>query len=184
MLCSVIILYCCCRRTEGFGRGGSRVLRLLYFFCCTCIILSVWLSDCLNQDKQIRIWRRKKRCCYVQKERKFIKKMHKHTEHTTHHILFIRTTCSRQRPISISIKIQKTYDMQDVSTFNIRRIKIDMMNYCMHIAGACVHRVGRTRRKLLLRSELFVDDGTSTTEIMSFSSRNSSSFFPILWLSK
>lgn len=57
--------------------------------------------------------------------------MHKHT---THHNLFIRTTCSRQRPTFISIKIHKTYDMQDVSTFNIRRIKIDMMNYCMHIA--------------------------------------------------
>lgn len=46
--------------------------------------------------------------------------------------------------------------MQDVSTFNIRRIKIDMMNYCMHIASACAHTVGRTRRKLLLCSALIL----------------------------
>lgn len=49
----------------------------------------------------------------------------------------------------------------------------------LHIVGACVHRVGRTRRKLLLCSGIFVDDGTSTTEIMTFLSIL---FLSILWL--
>lgn len=88
-----------------------------------------------------------------------------------------------QRPISISIKTQKTYDLQDVSTFNIRRIKIDMMNYCMHIASSCVRTVERTHRKLLLCSGLMSSSTTVHRQLkLWFFSSSQNLSFSILWL--